>query len=187
MVMESPIKVANIDQYTPLNCTAWTNMAYEPKFMNDAFAFQETVTEMRQCLNRTKKEAAEAKPPEPMITEDLHREALATARASMFASKSSDIQVAPMPGVDFGDGTKYRAYLGVRSDPGEDAAMASAGPTAHAPQDMASVGTATGGAETTTCKRNTNPQCQGDTNPSCDPTHLCEVLGEMNNSLEHLE
>ena len=52
---------------------------------------------------------------------------------------------------------------------------------------MVTVGTATGGAESTTCKRDTNPQCQGDTNPSCDPTRLCEALGEMNNSLEHLE
>ena len=58
---KSPFKVANIDQYTPLNCTAWTNVAYEPKFANDAFAFQETVAEMWQCLERTKTEAAETK------------------------------------------------------------------------------------------------------------------------------
>ena len=179
--------MANIDQYMPLNCTAWTNVVYKPKFANDAFAFKETVAEMWQHLDRTKKEAAEVKPPEPMITEELHKEALATARTPMFISKSSDIQVAPIPGVDFIDATKYRAYLGVKSDPGEDAAMVSAGPMAHAPQDMATVGTATGGAESTTRKRDTNPQCQGDANPSCDPTRLCEALGEMNNSLEHLE
>ena len=95
---ESPIKVANVDQYTLLNCTAWTNVAYEPKFTNDAFAFQETVAEVRQRLDRTKTEAAETKPPEPMITDELHREALAAAQTPMFASKSSNIQVAPMPG-----------------------------------------------------------------------------------------
>ena len=107
VAMESTIKVARVDQYTPPNCTAWTNMAYKPKFTNDAFAFQETVTEMRQRLDRTKAEAAETKPPEPMVTDDLHREALATARPLMFASKSSNIQVAPMPGVEFVDPTKY--------------------------------------------------------------------------------
>ena len=118
VAMESPIKVANVDQYTPLNCTAWTNVVYEPKFANNAFTFQETVAEMRQHLDRTKKEAAEVKPPEPMITEELHKEALATAQTPMFISKSSDILVAPIPGVGFIDATKYRAYLGVKSDPG---------------------------------------------------------------------
>ena len=184
---ETPIKVVNINQYTPLNCTAWTNVAYEPKFANDAFTFQETVAEMQQCLNRTKTEAAEMKPPEPMITDDLHREALATAQTLMFASKSSNIQVAPMPGVEFVDTAKYRAYIGAKSDPGEDAAMVSAGPTACAPQDTATVSTATAGDEIITLKGDTNPQCQGDANPLCDPTRLCEALGQMNNSLEHLE
>ena len=184
---ESLIKVANVDQYTPLNCTAWTNVVYEPMFANDAFAFQETVAEMRQCLDRTKTEAAETKPPEPMITDELHREALATARTPMFASKSSNIQVAPMPEVEYVDATKYRAYIGAKSDPGEDAATVSAGPTAHTPQDMATVRTATAGDETTTRKRDTNPQFQGDANPPCDPTCLCKALGKMNNSLEHLE
>ena len=28
---------------------------------------------------------------------------------------------------------------------------------------------------------------KGDANPQCDPTHLCEALGEMNNNQEHLE
>ena len=64
-----------------------------------------------------------------------------------------------MPGVDLIDATKYQAYQGVKSDPGEDAATASAGPMAHAPQDTVTVGTATGGAETMICKRDTNPQC----------------------------
>ena len=164
-----------------------TTVTYEPKFANNAFVFQETVTEMQQRLDRTKKEATEMKPPEPMITDELHREALAAAQTPMFGSKSSDIEVTPMPRVEFVDPVKYWAYIGVKSDPGEDAAMVSVGPTAHAPQDMMIVRTAIGDAETMTCKRDTNPQCQGDVNPSCDPTCLCEVLGEMNNSLEHLE
>ena len=58
VVMESPIKVAPIDQFTPLNCTALTNVGYEPKFENDAFAFRESVAEMRQRLDRTRAEAA---------------------------------------------------------------------------------------------------------------------------------
>ena len=58
VAMESPIKVVPIDQYTPLNCTALTNVGYEPKFMNDAFTFRETVAELPQCLDRTKAEVA---------------------------------------------------------------------------------------------------------------------------------
>ena len=65
--------------------------------------------------------------------------------------------------------------------------MASVGPTAHALQDMATIKTTMTTAETTTREGDTNPQCRGNANPPCDPTHLCEVLGEMNNSLEHLE
>ena len=45
VAMESPIKVVPIDQFTPLNCTALTNVGYEPKFANDAFTFREFVTE----------------------------------------------------------------------------------------------------------------------------------------------
>ena len=80
VAMESPIKVASMDQFTLLQCTTLTNMGYEPKFMNDAFAFRETVTEMWQCLDREKAEATEKKPSEPMITEDRHQEALTTAK-----------------------------------------------------------------------------------------------------------
>ena len=92
-----------------------------------------------------------------------------------------------MPGVEFVDAAKYRAYLGIKGDQGEEAATVSTGPTAHAPQDMATIKTATAGAETATCKGDTNPQLKGNANPSCDPTCLCEALGEMNNSLEHLK
>ena len=81
--MESPIKVAPVDQYMPLSCAALTNVGYEPKFMNDAFAFRETVAEMRQCLDRTKAEAAEQKQAKPMKTEEHHQEALAAAHAPM--------------------------------------------------------------------------------------------------------
>ena len=47
--------------------------------------------------------------------------------------------------------------------------------------------TTTTTAETTTHKGDANPQHRGNTNPPCDPTHLYEALGEMNNSLEHLK
>ena len=107
VAMESPIKVAPVDQYMPLNCAALTNMGYEPKFVNDTFAFKETVVEMGQCLKRTKAEAAEQKPPEPMITDERHQEALAAARAPMYTSKTSNITVAPKPDVEFIDAAKY--------------------------------------------------------------------------------
>ena len=107
VAMESPIKVAHVDQYMPLNCAALTNMGYEPKFANDAFAFKETIAEMRQRLNRTKAEAAKQKPPEPMITDECHQEALAAARAPMYTSKTSNITVAPIPDVEFIDAAKY--------------------------------------------------------------------------------
>ena len=58
VAMESPIKVALIDQFTPLNCTALANVGYERKFVNDAFAFRESVAEMRQRLDRTGAEVA---------------------------------------------------------------------------------------------------------------------------------
>ena len=106
--MESPIKVVPIDQFTPLNCTALTNVGYEPKFTNDAFAFRESVAEILQRLDRTRAEAArqtaaEQKVAEPMITKKHHQEALAAARVPMYASKTSNIEVAPMPGVQFVD------------------------------------------------------------------------------------
>ena len=139
-------------EYTWLNCRAWTNMTYEPKFANDAFAFQETVAEMWQRLDRTIAEAVETKPPEPMVTDELHKEALAEAQTPMFVSKSSNIEVAPMMGVEFVDLEKYQAYIQARSNPGENATMESVGPTARAPQDMATISTATAGHGTTPVK-----------------------------------
>ena len=114
VVMETPIKVAPVDQYTPLGCTALTNVGYEPKFANDAFAFRETVVEMRQRLDKTKAEAAEQKaeaaeqkPAKPMITEERQQEALAAAHVPMYASKTTNNTVAPMPDVEFMDAAKY--------------------------------------------------------------------------------
>ena len=48
VAMECPIKVAAIEQFTPPDCMALTNVGYEPKFMNDAFTFGESVAEMWQ-------------------------------------------------------------------------------------------------------------------------------------------
>ena len=184
VAMESPIKVAPIDQYTPLNCTALTNVGYEPKFANDAFAFRETVTEMWQHLDRTKAEAAkqtapEQKATEPMITEVCHQEALAATHVPMYASKTSNIEVALMPGMQFVDAAKYGSFLGIKQDKGEEVTTASAGTPAQAPKDSAAMDTAPPLAETMTgvkgAKRPLDPRC------------LCEALGEMNNSLEHLE
>ena len=182
VAIESPIKVVPVDQYMPLQCTALTNVGYEPKFANDAFAFRETVADMRQCLDRGKTETTKEEPPEPMITEDHQREALAAARVPMFASKTSDIQVVLPSGVEAVDPVKYRAFLGVTEDKGEEAAMASTGATAQSPQGTAATKATPISANTATEEDDTNPP-----NPLCSPTHLSEVLGEMNNSLEHLE
>ena len=184
VAMESPIKVALIGQFTPLNCTALTNVGYEPKFMNDTFAFRESVTEMRQCLDRTRAEAArqtaaEQKAAEPMITKECHQEALAAARVLMYASKTSNIEVAPMPGMQFVDPAKYRSFLGIKPDKGEEVTTASAGTLAQAPRDSATMDTVPAPTETTT-------GVEGTQHP-LDPRSLCQVLGEMNDSLEHLE
>ena len=184
VVMESPIKVAPIDQFTPLNCTALTNVGYEPKFTNDAFAFRETVAEMRQHLDRTRAEAAkqtaaEQKAAEPMITEECHQEALAATRVPMYASKTSNIKVAPMPGVQFVDPAKYRSFLGIKPDKGEEVTTASAGTPAQAPRDSVTMDTAPAPAEPMTGVE--------DAQHPLDLRHLCQALGEMNNSLEHLE
>ena len=182
--MESPIKMALIDQFTPLNCTALTNVGYEPKFANDAFAFRESVTEMWQWLDRARAEAAkqtaaEQKAAEPMITKECHQEALAAAHVPMYASKTSNIEVTPMLGMQFVDLTKYRSFLGIKPDKGEEVTTASAGTPAQAPRDSAAMDTAPAPTETTT-------GVEGTQRP-LDPRHLCQVLGEMNNSLKHLE
>ena len=179
VAMESPIKVAPVDQYMPLSCAALTNVGYEPKFANDAFAFRETVVEMQQRLDRTKAEAAEQKQAEPMITEECHQEALAAAHAPMYASKTSDITVAPIPGMEFIDAAKYQSFLGIKQDKGEEVATVSAGSPAQAPKDSAAMKTKPPLAETMT-------GVGGATGPP-DPECLCEALGWMNNSLEHLE
>ena len=179
VAMESPIKVVPVDQYTPLSCTALTNVGYEPKFTNDAFAFRETVAEMWQRLDRTKAEAAEQKQAEPMITEECHQEALAATHAPMYASKTSDITVAPIPAVEFVDAAKYQSFLGIKQDKGEEVATALAGLPAQAPKESAAMKTKPPLAETMT-------GVSGATGPP-DPEHLCEALGWMNNSLEHLE
>ena len=173
VAMESPIKVVPIDQFTPLNCTALTNVGYEPKFTNDAFTFRESVMEMRQQLDRTRAEAAkqtaaEQKAAEPMITEEHHQEALSATRVPMYASKTSNIEVTPMPGVQFVDPAKYQSFLGIKPDKGEEVATASAGTLAQAPRDSATMDTAPAAAETTT-------GVEGTQRP-LDPRHLCQAL-----------
>ena len=184
VLMESLIKVAPIDQFTPLNCTALTNVGYEPKFANDTFAFRESVAEMRQRLDRTRAEAAkqtaaEQKMAEPMITEECHQVALAAARVPMYTSKTSNIEVTPMPDVQFIEPEKYRSFLGIKPDKGDKVTTASAGTQAQAPRDSAAMDTAPAPAETMT-------GAEGTQRP-LDPRCLCQVLGEMNDSLEHLE
>ena len=134
---------------------------------------------MRQHLDRTRAEvakqtAAEQKAAEPMITEECHQEALAAARVPMYASKTSNIEVAPMLGVQFIDPAKYQSFLGIKPDKGEEVATVSAGTPAQASRDSAAMDTKT----TTGVKGTQHP---------LDPRRLCQALGEMNNSLEHLE
>ena len=114
-----------------------------------------------------------------MITKACHQEALAAACVSMYASKTSDIEVAHMPGVQLVDAAKYRSFLGIKQDKGEEVTTASAGALAQAPKDSATMDTAPPPAGTMT-------GVEGTKRP-LDPRRLCEALGEMNNSLEHLE
>ena len=114
-----------------------------------------------------------------MITEECHQEALAATCVPMYAFKTSNIEVAPMPGVQFIDPAKYQSFLGIKPDKGEEVAIASAGTPAQAPRDSATMDTAPAPTETTT-------GVEGTQRP-LDPRCLCQVLGEMNNSLEHLE
>ena len=184
VVMESPIKVAPIDQFTPLNCIALTNVGYEPKFANDAFAFKESVMEMQQRLDRTRAEVANQtavgqKTAEPMITEEHHQVALAAVCVPMYASKTSNMEVTPMPDVQFVDPEKYRSFLDIKPDKGDEVTTASAGTPAQAPRHSATMDTAPVPAKTMT-------GAEGTQHP-LDPRDLCQALGEMNDSLEHLE
>ena len=84
---------------------------------------------MRQRLDRTRAEvakqtAAEQKVAEPMITEEHHQEALAATHVPMYASKTSNIEVTPMPGVQFIDPAKYQSSLGIKPDKGEEVTTA---------------------------------------------------------------
>ena len=74
-----------------------------------------------------------------MITDACHQDALAGARMPMYASKTSDIEVAPMPGIQFVDAAKYRSFLGIKPDKGEEVTTASAGTLAQAPKDSATM------------------------------------------------
>ena len=182
--MECPIKVVAIDQFTPPDCTALTNVGYEPKFANNAFVFRESVTEIQQRLDMTRAQAArqtaaEQKAAEPMITEEHHQEALAATHVPMYPSKTSDIEVAQMPGVEFIDPVRYQSFLGIKLDKGEEVTTTSAGTPAQAPKDSAAMETAPTPAEATT-------SVEGIQHP-LDPRPLCQALGEMNNSLKHLE
>ena len=81
--------------------------------------------------------------------------------------------------MEFVDAAKYRSFLGIKQDKGEEVTTASAGSPAQAPKDSATMKTAPPLAEIMTSV--------GGTKCPPDPEHLCEALGQMNNSLEHLE
>ena len=68
---------------------------------------------MRQRLHRTKGEAAkqtaaEQKRAEPMITDECHKATLVAVHVPMYASKTSNIEVTPIPDVQFIDPEKYQ-------------------------------------------------------------------------------
>ena len=109
----------------------------------------------------------------------------------MFTSKSSDIQVVMPEGMESVDPVKYHIFLGVGPMPdsgmsttskqaqGEQAVTASTGAPAQHPQGLA----VTQATEAPTTGRTPT----GGSGAECDPTCLCEVLGLMTNSLEHLQ
>ena len=69
--------------------------------------------------------------------------------------------------------------MGIKPDKGDEVATASAGTAAQAPRDSATMDTTPAPAEPTT-------GAEGTQRP-LDPKRLCQVLGEMNDSLKHLE
>ena len=147
-------------------------------------SLSESVAEIPQQLDRTRAEAAkqtaaEQKTAEPMITEECHQAALAAARVPMYASKTSNIEVTPMPDMQLVDPEKYRSFLGIKPNKGDEVTTASAGTPAQAPRDSATMDTAPAPAEPTT-------GAEGTQHP-LEPRRLCQALGEMNDSLEHLE
>ena len=187
------IKVAAVDQFMPPNCLAWTCVGYEPKYVNDAFAFKETVAEMQQHYDKEKLEVTEQKLPQPAPSaeDEYHKQAWEAALTPMLASKSSNLQVMMPEGVECIDPMKYRAFLGVgpmpdssttvtpKEVPGETATTASTGAPAQPPQGSA--------ATRVTEAPSTSRTPTGGPSAECDPMHLYEVLGMMTNSLEHLE
>ena len=54
---EENIKVASIDAYTLASCAALMSVAYAPRYAIDAFAFQETITQMQQHYESQKSDA----------------------------------------------------------------------------------------------------------------------------------
>ena len=94
--------------------------------------------------------AAEQKAAEPMITEECHQEALAAACVPMYASKTSDIEVTPVPGMEFIDPVRYQSFLGIKPDKGEEVTTASAGTPVQAPKDSAAMETVPTPAEVRT-------------------------------------
>ena len=77
------------------------------------------------------------------------------------------------------DPTRYRSSLRIKPDKGEEVTTASAGTPAQAPKDSATL-------ETTPAPTKAMTSVEGVQRP-LDPRCLCQALGEMNNSLEHLE
>ena len=69
--------------------------------------------------------------------------------------------------------------MGIKPDKGDEVATASAGTPAQAPRDSAAMDTAPAPAKTMTGAEGTHRPF--------DPRHLCQSLGEMNDSLKHLE
>ena len=137
-----------------------------------------------QWPNRTRAEAAkqtaaEQKMAEPMITTECHQVALAAANVPMYASKTSNIEVTPMPDVQLIDPEKYQSFLSTKPDKGDEVTTVSAIIPAQAPRDSAAMDTVPAPAKTMTGAEGT--QCP------LDPRCLCQALGEMNDSLKHLE
>ena len=186
---EKNVKVANIDQYTPVACAALASVGYTPRYVNDAFSFKETVTQMWQHHEKEKSNAEEKEQHE--WEAKCQCQVLAAATVPMYASKDSEIKVALLPDVINVDPEKFRAFIGASSMPDtgvpvlpkevsrEKATIASAAEPAQQPS-----GSATMKATDTPAASRGNP---GEPGPKCNPTTLYEALGLMMNSLEHSE
>ena len=89
-----------------------TSLAYESHYVNDVFAFKETVAEIRQHYEKSDTKGKKQEQLTQDAKEECHHQAFAVAQAA-----TSDIQVVMPEGMVAVDPVKYQVYLGIGQTP----------------------------------------------------------------------